>query len=554
MRLLSFLFRQSPGLLALAVGVGILSGASSASLLALINRAIHAEGPATAREVAAFAALCLMLPLAGALSSYLLTLLGQRAILRLRDQLIRKILAAPLRQLEEMGPHRMLAVLTQDIGSVVGAIGALPILMIQTAVVCGGLVYLATLSLPVLGAVLTVLSVGIVTYQLPVRLGTRYHQQAREQSDRLYHHFRDLIGGAKELKLHQPRQHALLGRLDATGMALRRLAVASATVYSLAGGWGQMIMFGLIGAIVFALPQVLPVGAQALSGYAIVLLAMLTPLDMILANVPALARARVAMRKMEAHGLSLDEPASRDVLLRTAADAAAPAESWDRLEMEGVTHAYRSSGEDHDFVLGPVDLTVSPGEILFLVGGNGSGKTTLAKLLLGLYVPASGEIRFAGRTVDEGNRAWYRQHFSVVFSDFHLFEDLLAADPATVDLEAARYLARLELDHKVRVEDGRLSSTDLSQGQRKRLALLAAYLEDRPIYVFDEWAADQDPAFRELFYHQLLPELRERGKGVVIISHDDRYFGVANRILKLEYGRVVSAATNSPPPASVGCS
>jgi putative ATP-binding cassette transporter len=550
-KLLAFLFRQSPGLLALAVGAGVLSGASSAALLALINQAIHAQGPATTRAVGSFAALCLMLPVAGALSSYVLSILGQRTILRLREQLIRKTLSVPLRKLEEIGPHRLLAVLTQDIASIVGAISALPLLMIQTAMVGGGLVYLAALSRPVLGAVLVVLSVGIVTYQLPVRIGSRYHRQAREESDRLYQHFRDLIGGAKELQLHHPRQNALLARIDTTGLTLRRLAVASATVYSLAGGWGQMIMFGLIGAIVFALPLYIPVETSALSGYAIVLLAMLTPLDMILANVPTLARARVSMRKMEALGLSIEESDERASGGRSEADAA-PSPDWCRLELVGVTHTYRSPGDDHDFVLGPVDLSIGPAEIVFLVGGNGSGKTTLAKLLLGLYIPESGEIRFAGRVVTEANRAWYRQHFSVVFSDFHLFEDLLAADPGSVDLEAARYLARLELDHKVKVQDGRLSSTDLSQGQRKRLALLAAYLENRPIYVFDEWAADQDAAFRELFYLQLLPELRARGKAVVVISHDERYYAVADRTFKLEYGQVVSTTGSERPFAPSG--
>ncbi|MGB8129136.1 MAG: hypothetical protein WCG81_05045 [Candidatus Angelobacter sp.] len=80
----------------------------------------------------------------------------------------------------------------------------------------------------------------------------------------------------------------------------------------------------------------------------------------------------------------------------------------------------------------------------------------------------------------------------------------------------------------------------LSQGQRKRLALLTAYLEDRPVYVFDEWSADQEPVFREVFYRHLLPALRDRSKTVVVISHDDRYFDVADRVIQLEYGRIRS--------------
>ncbi|HYQ84679.1 MAG TPA: hypothetical protein VEP28_11855, partial [Rubrobacter sp.] len=125
-----------------------------------------------------------------------------------------------------------------------------------------------------------------------------------------------------------------------------------------------------------------------------------------------------------------------------------------------------------------------------------------------------------------------------VYSDFCLFESLLGLERPDLDQQAHRYLAKLHLDRKVTVKDGVLSTVALSQGQRKRLALLTAYLEDRPIYLFDEWAADQDPAFKEIFYHQFLPELRARGKLVFVISHDDRYFGVGDRLIRLEEGRL----------------
>jgi putative ATP-binding cassette transporter len=90
----------------------------------------------------------------------------------------------------------------------------------------------------------------------------------------------------------------------------------------------------------------------------------------------------------------------------------------------------------------------------------------------------------------------------------------------------------------VQVKDGTLSTIELSQGQRKRLALLTAFLEDRPFYIFDEWAADQDPFFREVFYLQLLPELKAKGKTVLVISHDDRYYSLGDRIIKLDYGKI----------------
>jgi putative ATP-binding cassette transporter len=140
--------------------------------------------------------------------------------------------------------------------------------------------------------------------------------------------------------------------------------------------------------------------------------------------------------------------------------------------------------------------------------------------------------------VTDENRDWYRQHFTVVFSDFFLFDSLLGLEAPQLDDKAREYLVKLQLNHKLEVKEGVLSTTQLSQGQRKRLALLTAYLEDRSIYLFDEWAADQDPTFKQLFYHSVLPELKARGKTVIVISHDDHYYDVADRLIKLEDGKL----------------
>ncbi|NJL81182.1 MAG: ATP-binding cassette domain-containing protein, partial [Richelia sp. SM2_1_7] len=185
-----------------------------------------------------------------------------------------------------------------------------------------------------------------------------------------------------------------------------------------------------------------------------------------------------------------------------------------------------------------INLKFKPGELVFIVGGNGSGKSTLIKLITGLYVPNKGNILFDNRPITNENREWYRQQFSVVFYDFYLFERLLGIEENSAT-EIQNYLIQLELERKVTVKDGILSTTNLSQGQRKRLALLTAYLENRPIFVFDEWASDQDPVFKEIFYHKLLPELKQRGKTVIVVSHDDRYFDKCDRIIKLDYGSVV---------------
>jgi putative pyoverdin transport system ATP-binding/permease protein len=247
------------------------------------------------------------------------------------------------------------------------------------------------------------------------------------------------------------------------------------------------------------------------------------------------ATASVALQNLETLGLA--KPDNEDDS-SNGSNSDISREPWLHLELVGVTHNYPSEEAGERFVLGPLDLTFQPGSIIFIAGGNGSGKTTLVKLLAGLYTPESGEIRLNYRPVHDDTREQYRQYFSVLFSDFFLFEELVCPYDDEGDIKARDYLARLQLSHKVQVTNGDLSTTRLSQGQRKRLALLSAYMEDRQIYIFDEWAADQDPIFRETFYCELLPELKAKRKTVFVISHDDRYYHLADRLIKLEYGHV----------------
>lgn len=268
---------------------------------------------------------------------------------------------------------------------------------------------------------------------------------------------------------------------------------------------------------------------------------MLVPLDGLLNNLPTVNAARVSLARIEA--VMAEFGALRTVPPASDAPDVPPAGA---VTLRGVTHAYFHERDERMFRIGPIDLTIRPGELVFIVGGNGSGKTTLAKVLTGLYEPEEGTIEVDGRPIGWRERAAYRQRFSAVFNDFHLFDALLGiVDPddparAQADARANALIAKLALDHKVKVVDGAFSNRALSTGQRKRLALVVAYLEDRPFYLFDEWAADQDPSFKAVFYEQLLPELRARGKAVIVITHDDRYFDLADRLLKLDNGQIVS--------------
>lgn len=536
MKLFFFLVTHSRRIVLLALLVGVISGVCNALLLAVINAALKNGGVSLSFLLKSFLGLCLILPLTRFISEILLTGMGQKALRDLRLRLSRQILGAPLRYLEEVGAPRLLAALVDDVPTITNALLAVPILIINVAVVVSGLVYMGWLSFGLLLMLLSFVVLGVMTYQLPVIRAVRYMHLAREQNDSLFGHFRSLINGNKELKLHRQRRDAFLaGDLDPTAELFRRNNVKGMMIYSAAATWGHLLVFLLVGMIIFGIPAWKPTNSQILSGYTLTLLYLMSPFQIIMNFVPIIGRAGVALQKIEKLGLSLAAHSKEAV----NDSSQSPAAEWRRLELRGVTHTYRRESQDDNFVLGPIDLSLHPGELVFISGGNGSGKTTLAKLLTGLYTPEAGEIYFDELLITDQNREFYRQHFSVVFSDFFLFESLLGLETSRQDEKAQEYLHRLELGHKVTVTDGLLSTTDLSQGQRKRLALLTAYLENRPLYVFDEWAADQDPLFKEVFYLHLLPELKARGKTIVVISHDDKYYYVADRLIKLDYGQLI---------------
>jgi putative pyoverdin transport system ATP-binding/permease protein len=535
MNLISYLSRYSSKTVALAIVAGIISGACNTALLAIINMALKQDVPQWRTLGLAFMGLCVLLPLTRFASEMLLTHLGQRALLDLRLRLSSRILAAPLRHLETLGAHKLLATLTEDIPAITNAVLTVPLLCINTAIIIGGLIYLGWLSWAALLAVVVFMVLGILSYQIPVIKAGRSFRLARENGDMLLSHFRALTEGTKELKLNRDRRESFISQvLKSTAEHFRRNNIAGMRTYIAAASWGQTLVFFIIGLTLFALPALKTIGAPTMIGYTLILLYLMTPFQVLMNSLPTLGRASVAIRKVQELGLSLESQATE----ADSASMSTPVTTLDQIELRGVTHIYRRESEDDTFMLGPIDLTIHPGELLFIIGGNGSGKTTLAKLLMGLYAPEGGEIRFNGQKITDELRDYYRQYFSVVFSDFYLFDSLLGLEKANLDERTRQYLNQLQLNHKVTVKDGVLSTTDLSQGQRKRLALLTAYIEDRPVCLFDEWAADQDPVFKEVFYHELLPDLKARGKTVIIISHDDHYYHVADRIVKLDNGKI----------------
>lgn len=534
MNLFSFLVRYSWKTVAIAIATGFVSGGSSAGLIAVISRVFSDSNSSSPTLIAwAFVGLTVVALMTSIITRVVLIRLSQDAIFHLQMRLSRQILSSELSHLEKLGSPRLLATLTEDVQTIANAVFVVPFLCINVAIVIGCLFYISWLSWKVLLMVLGLSAIALGSCRFLLKKAGQLLALGREEQDLLFKHFRSITEGVKELKLHyHRRQDFLTEELQTTAAKFRSHNVYGLTLFAATDSWGKFIFFFAVGFVMFVLPHFVTIDALTLSAYVLTFTYLIGPMENIVNKLPILSRANIALNKIETLGLSL---ANR------AEVATVPPQilsSWHLLELKGVTHTYYSEQEDINFTLGPIDLRLQPGEVVFIIGGNGSGKSTLAKLITGLYIPESGEICLDKQPINQENREWYRQHFSVIFSDFYLFERLLGLQHLDLDTQAQKYLQQLQLEHKVKVKQGELSTTALSQGQRKRLTLLTAYLEDRPIYLFDEWAADQDPIFKDIFYTDFLPKLREQGKMVLVISHDDHYFHCADRIIKLDYGQV----------------
>lgn len=517
---------------------GLLNGASTAGLIALINAALNQVESLQGVLPWGFAGLGLLLLLTHFASQVLLVRAAQQAVFQMRLVLGSRILASPLRQLEQLGNAQLLATLTDDVEAIARSFSVLPNLFNALAIVVGCLLYMAWLSVPLFFVLIVLIGFGTGSYLFVAGKARRFLTAARQQQDLLFQHFRALTEGNKELKLNRNRRQAFLqDQFQPTVAEARKQNQIGLTIFAIAASWGQLLLFVTIGFFLFTLPNLLGVAGAVMSGYVLTIIYLMLPMQQVIDAIPVLSRASVALSKVESLQLTLSE-----VNLPSTSVDLPPVGAWQTLELSHIRHTYQAGSPDNPFTftLGPLNLKFQAGELIFIVGGNGSGKSTLAKIITGLYEPEQGEILLDGQVITPELQEWYRQHFATVFSDFFLFDRLLGLEtPDHLD-QAFDYLKLLRLTHKVEIQGDRLSTTNLSQGERKRLGLLTAYLENRPIYLFDEWAADQDPIFRDFFYMEMLPSLKAQGKTIFAISHDDRYFKVADRVIKLDYGRVES--------------
>jgi len=555
MKVVWLLFRSNTRKTLAVILLGVLSGIASTALIAAANSALYAtSGAARARWmlVLAFAAAVLIKVGSSVASGLLLGRSLQDITLNMCEGLCRKVAATPLPKLEEIGGPRVMACLTDDIDVLSGAILTIPTLVIDLAMLAGCAIYIAWMSRGAALALAIPVILVIIPYRFMIAKAHDAIRQVRDSRDTLFQHFRSLVEGIKEIKLNNERRNAFLREdVDGTAQTIREQHIVALNRYALAEGWSQFMYFILLGAVLFGFPVLHHVPLKTLTAYVFVALYMMGPIAGVSGSIPFFIRGQASLDKLDQLGMALVDlssaPKAQDSQARAELAKIASLRTPPLVEFRNVVFQ-RSHEKGNAFTLGPIDLTLHPGELVFIIGGNGSGKSTLAKLMTGLYPPDSGEILVDGIPVSSDSEDSYRQLYSTVFSDFFLFERLLGLNESPEWAErTAEYLDALELSDVVKLNGSSFSTTALSQGQRRRMALLVAYLEDRPIYVLDEWAADQDPEFRKIFYLKLLPELKEKGKTVVLITHDDRFFHLGDRVIKLEYGKVVQTLQQAVP-------
>jgi len=527
-------------LMLLATALGGAGGLCTAWLLAVINDGLHATGAISTKMIVTYAALCVVTLSCNATAGIVNSTIGQKIIAALRKDISARIVCAPVDAIERYRIHRLLSTLNSDVDTVSAFTFNFPSYAVALAVTVGCVIYMIGLS-PVLFVIAAVaIAAGSLINQYALSQWQRHYQGVRAAQDELQKQYRAITEGVKELRINRERRFSVYGTLlSGAADQVAELKIRAMRLFYGANATGATLFFIVIGLILLC-QQRLGAAPGVVSGFVIVLLYVRGPVETLVGGLPLWSQARVSFRRVAELSMQFT---NREMGLLDSA-AATPLPEVRSIGLRDATWAFAQAGPQAPFQLGPLDLRIEKGETLFVIGENGSGKTTLIKLLLGLYTPHRGELLLNGDRVNADAMDDYRQLFSAVFSDYYLFDDLVVRDPALL-ARAEAYLEQLEIAHKVQITNGTFSTIDLSTGQRKRLALIHAMLEQRPIMMFDEWAADQDPTFRRVFYTEFLPELKRQGKTLIVVSHDDRYFDVADRVIRLENGKIVQSSAGA---------
>jgi len=451
----------------------------------------------------------------------------------MRMKLIEKIFYTSYQRFEKIDRGRVFATLNDDTGQIGNSANIFVNLITSIITAIGAFIYLATIAFWATALTLLVVAIIATLYAVVSRKARAHFEAARDTRDVYMQLLNGLIDGFKELSLQYNKKTEYRDEVAASSDQFRQKISFALIKFLNAFLIGESLLIVVLGIVGFGITRFFPdITTPTLMSFIMVLLYLIGPINAILNAIPAIVQLKVAWNRVKKFLKEI--PANVDPRSIDALDHSKPG-PIESIQAKSLFYEYEAAGDEAGFTVGPLDFEAHKGEIVFIIGGNGSGKTTLAKLLTGLYLPNSGKVMIDGKEVSTYQLGEY---FSVVFGNYHLFQKMYNVDLSGREKEVLTHLNVLKLDTKVMLEGNTFSTIDLSGGQRKRLALLQCYLEDRPIYLFDEIAADQDPEFRKFFYRDLLPRMKEKGKVIIAITHDDHYFDVADKIVRMDMGKI----------------
>lgn len=472
-----------------------------------------------------FIALLIVFFLSSTIVELGLSVFGQNFIFKMQKRVVKQILDTPLLKVAKVGKARILASLGSDVRNVSFGLLRLPDFLQSSILILCTSVYLCYLSPQIFTlCAIWIIVVFTINNFLMMKVYS-YFRKARENDDALQNNYQNILDGHKELLINRYRAKLYYeDEFENNARSKKKNNTLGNLFNNLSSNFTNVALLALVGVEFYLALEFKWASVAEATTIALSILFLRTPLVSMIGSFPTLLLAKIALDKIAK--LELDD--YKEYFEKTNF-----IKDWRQISFKNTSFSY-----DDNFHLNPVNLELKKGELIFLIGKNGSGKSTFCMLLTGLFKPSEGEIFVDDMKIDDDNLDIYRSLVSAVFSDFHLFTKTLAKEKFADEEKIASWLEFLELKGKTRVEDHELVLTKLSTGQKKRLAMLIALLEERDILVLDEWAADQDPVFRRFFYKKLLPLLKEQGKTIFAITHDDAYFDSADRIFLAEEGNI----------------
>ncbi len=463
--------------------------------------------------------------------------LSQKLFWKLRKQVLTLILKASYQQLSTR-KAKVYSVLVNDVNMLTNT--SLSFIEFATAsiVSIACLVYLASISLVLFAITLGIAIIGIAVYQVGSVRNRKHFEKARTLEDSFIENLNAILNGFKEIFL-EPRKGKAIYEKKINSIADEAFSNNTGALTGFLSNQitGQVLFYVLISSVLIFFSVYLDIAPAATVNYVFILLYLLGSIEAIMVLLPNIMRAKVSSGRVMSLRKELEE---------VNFDNSVPEKFMTRDEFLSISVKdleYHYDGTEQAFSIGPVNFEVQKGETVFIYGGNGSGKTTFVHNIMGLRHPSAGETCLNGIPVDADNYAYYRSIFAAVFSDFYLFREILIEEHFN-EAKWHHYLKVFELEGIVKTEGSTLSTVDLSTGQRKRLALIVALMENKPVLVLDEWAADQDPYFRKKFYTEILPALKAEGITIIAITHDDKYYHCADKLYKMDYGRLIEEDVN----------